>query len=315
LRGESRAIPTTLLRKSLADHQQLDQARALLRSKYRAFADILDRTHSTFGDAWAAEFDALLAALFPTNERLAVALHGYVKFVTDSMRLQAAFEKTRTYKSSSYDDAARRVYHNDDYMMSEYLPGLLLSHFLWPHHYRQLIFFDSAFIRYMKDAGASRFAEVGIGTGLYSRRVLEALPAADGTGYDISPSVRTFAAAHMAAYGQAHRYRVRLQNILTEHPNEQFEAVVCVEVLEHLEDPVAFLVALRRMLGPGGRAFVTAAVSADHADHIYLYETAAEVEAHIVEAGFAVEQAFAATAYPAQYSGQPVPVAAAFIVQ
>lgn len=298
----------------IAGHKGLDSARRLLHSDFRAFSDILDRSRATFGEAWATEFDALLRALFPTADLLRSALHGYVRFATNSLRLQAAFEKRGTYRASSYADTSQRVYHNADYMMSEYLPGLLLSHFLWPHHYRQLLFFDSAFVRFLKDSGVPRFAEVGIGTGLYSQRVLEAIPGVIGHGYDISPSAEAFVTHHLRSVGLEQRYTIVLQDIVAAPPKELYASLVCVEVLEHLEDPVAFLGALRRMLAPGGRGFVTAAVSADHADHIYLYRSASDVEAHIREAGFGVEQSFVAAAYPPRYPGQPVPLAAAFVV-
>lgn len=299
---------------SHAGHRHLANARQILHANHRAFSDVLDRSGEAFGGQWADEFDTLIGTLFPTDVLVKEALHGYVRFATDSLRLQARFEKTGVYRSSSYAEAAVRVYHNESYMMSQYLPGLLLSHYLWPHHYRQLLFFDSAFVRHLRDAKIGRFSEVGIGTGLYSRRLLQAIPKIVGSGYDISASAQAFVGNHLSAFGLRRRYQVSLQNIVTKPPQEQVEALICVEVLEHLEDPVEFLRALRCMLKSGGRAFITAAVSADHADHIYLYRTAGEVEAHLVEAGFVVEQSFVAVAYPPRFPGQPLPIAAAFIV-
>jgi SAM-dependent methyltransferase len=293
----------------------VDRALRTARATMRAFADIIDRSRSAFGDPWTAEFGALVGALFPEDAALEAALQGYSRFVRDSMRLQAAFERTGRYQSSSYAEAAARVYHNEGYMMSQYLPGLLLSHYLWPHHYRQLLFFDAAFVRQLRDTGVARFAEVGVGTGIYSRRILGALPGATGVGYDISPSAQRFATRHLDACGVGHRYALELRDVLAHPPAERFPAVVCVEVLEHLEDPVAFLAGVRQLLAPGGTAFITAAVNADHADHIYLYRSAAEVEAHVRAAGFVVEQGFQATAYAPQQAHQPIPVAAAFIAR
>lgn len=290
-----------------------DRALGVARSNFRAFADILTRSKAVFGERWLREFEALLARVFPTDELLAAGFEGYVKFATDSMRLQAAFEKSGAYKGSSYEDASKRVYQNEAYMMSEYLPGLLLSHYLWPHHYRQLVFFDVAFVQPTRDGAISRFVEVGVGTGVYSRRMLEAIPSVAGIGYDVSPSAKTFALRHINAYGLIDRYTLKLQDIVADRPLDQFESLICVEVLEHLENPLGFLRALREMLVPGGRAFITAAVSADHADHVYLYKTAAEVEAHVMEAGFSIEQSFAAWAYAVKYPNQSVPVAAGFV--
>lgn len=298
-----------------AARHHVDRASRLARDTMRAFADIIDRSRDTFGPAWTAEFGALIGALLPEDAELAAALQGYARFVRDSMRLQATFEKTGRYRSSSYAEAAARVYHNEAYMMSQYLPGLLISHYLWPHHYRQLLFFDTAFVRPLHLAGVARFAEVGVGTGIYSRRILDALPHSTGAGYDISPSAHRFATRHLEACGVGHRYALELRDVVAEPPVERFPAVVCVEVLEHLEDPVGFLRGVRAMLAPGGTAFITAAVSADHEDHIFLYRSAAEVEAHVREAGFVVEQGFLATAYAPRYEGQPIPVAAAFVAR
>jgi 2-polyprenyl-3-methyl-5-hydroxy-6-metoxy-1,4-benzoquinol methylase len=61
---------------------------------------------------------------------------------------------------------------------------------------------------------------------------------------------------------------------------------VSVEVLEHLEDPPAFLRALYGMLRKGGVGYITAAINAPNADHIYLYRSIEEVLKEIEAAGF-----------------------------
>ncbi|MGE3853037.1 MAG: hypothetical protein AB7K09_14940, partial [Planctomycetota bacterium] len=90
--------------------------------------------------------------------------------------------------------------------------------------------------------------------------------------------------------------------------------LVCVEVLEHLEQPVAFLKVLRASLAPGGKAFITAALNAAHTDHIYLYRNREEVWEHLRAAGFTLEQSFVAAAYAPPGPDVPVPLAAAFVV-
>jgi hypothetical protein len=64
----------------------------------------------------------------------------------------------------------------------------------------------------------------------------------------------------------------------------------------------------------GAKAFITAALNAAHTDHIYLYRNGAEVLAHLIEAGFTLEQSYTATAYKSVSPGVPVPEAAAFLV-
>ncbi|MFZ5542147.1 MAG: class I SAM-dependent methyltransferase [Pseudomonadota bacterium] len=290
---------------------------ALLQStfdaKHRFCRGLIGRALESFGRPWAADFERTLESLLGDPATLASAAKGYAAFAFDSMRRQKAFESAREYPNKTYEQAAAEVYFNEKHMAEEYLPGLLLSHYLWPHHYRQIQFFDTAFLAAMALEERPVFAEVGVGTGLYSRRILERLQHAQGAGYDISPSSCAFAARHIAAVGASGRYDMRCQDILAK-PMEPTRWLICVEVLEHLEDPVSLLRALKSSLAPGGRAFITAALNAAHADHIYLYRNAEEVWQHLDKAGFALEQSFVGAAYPPPAPGIPVPLAAAFVV-
>ena len=286
----------------------------MLRAKHRFAADIVDRGAALFGAPWADQFEPVVNALFPTEEAITAAVKGYAGFAMQSMRLQAVFEREREYKAKTHEQASSEVYFNEAHMMQEYLPGLLLSHFLWPHHYRQLQFFDSAFVSAMRQAGAASFMEVGIGTGLYSGLLLRHLPQIKGIGLDISPSSKRFTETQLEALGVGDRYRVELRDVTAEPLEPKADWLVCVEVLEHLDDPVAFLRGLRRNMAPGAKAFITAALNAAHADHIYLYRNGDEVLAHLLEAGFTLEQSFIGAAYRPSAPGVPVPQAAAFIV-
>jgi SAM-dependent methyltransferase len=287
---------------------------ATLRTKHGFAAGSIDRCMTLFGEIWAAEFEQIINALFPTHDGLVAAIKGYATFAIQSMRLQVAFERELKYKTKTHEQAASEVYFNEQHMMQEYLPGLLLSHFLWPHHYRQLQFFESTFIQAMRVSGATSFMEVGIGTGLYSCLLLRKLPKVTGIGLDISPSSKTFTEAQVNALNLADRYHVELRDVTNTPMEPRADWLVCVEVLEHLDDPLDFLRGLRRNLAPGARAFITAAVNAAHADHIYLYRNANEILSHLVEAGFTLEQFFVGAAYKPASPSLPVPEAAAFIV-
>ncbi|MGP1629343.1 MAG: class I SAM-dependent methyltransferase [Giesbergeria sp.] len=292
----------------------LVQMAKTLRANHRFASDIVDRGAALFGEPWADEFEQVLNALFPTPQAVVAAVKGYATFAMHSMRLQVAFERDLEYKVKTYEQAASEVYFNERHMMDEYLPGLFLSHFLWPHHYRQLQFFNSAFVQQMRVSGANSFMEIGIGTGLYSSFLLRKLPGICGIGLDISPHSKKFAEIQMESLGLGHRYQVELRDVTAEPVESKNHWLVCVEVLEHLDDPVNFLRGLRRNMAPGGRAFITAALNSAHADHIYLYRRPDEVLAQLLEVGFALEQSFVGVAYRPSAPGVPVPEAAAFIV-
>jgi len=299
----------------LSDYPSLFKINEIFRMNHRFSANIIDRCIPLFGEKWLVNFEKIVSSMFTNEDAVAAAVKGYSNFAINSMRLQAEFERTRKYKAKSYEQTSSEVYFNERHMMEEYLPGLLLSHFLWPHHYRQLQFFEGAFISEMRVANADSFVEVGIGTGLYSALLLRNLPDIRGVGIDISPSSKKFTEVQLAGLGVSDRYRVELRDITaTESPDPKASWIVCVEVLEHLDDPVAFLRSLRLCMAPGAKAFITAAVNAAHSDHIHLYRNGNEVLDHLNEAGFTMEQCYIGAAYKPTSVGVPVPEAAAFIV-
>jgi hypothetical protein len=274
----------------------------------------LRRQRETFGDEWVQQFGTTLSRFVATSdERLTSAVRGYVNFALDGMRLQKKFEKTLEYENKSYLDASNAVYQNKDYMFGMYLPGILLSHYLWPHHYRQFQFYQRSFLPYFASAPAAEFCDIGPGTGFYSRQLLTASPRAEGWAFDMSPSALEYSRAQLAAFDVADRWHNEIRDVVREIPDRQWPFLVCIEVLEHLEDPLTFLKALRKMLTFGGRGLISAAVTAPNEDHIYLYNSGSEVRAQIEAAGFSVLDSQEDRAYTPKGS-EPVPINAAFVV-
>ncbi|HVU73309.1 MAG TPA: class I SAM-dependent methyltransferase [Mycobacteriales bacterium] len=265
------------------------------------------------GDEASVALEETLAHLCGDDEALRAAAAGYAAFALDAMRRERRFETDPSYPVKSFAETADDVYLDEAFMARTYLPGLLLSHHLWAHQRAQLAFFEQAFMRRTAATAGSAFVEVGLGTGLYSRRLLQLRPDARVTGYDISPAAVAFARAHIAAFGLSDRFRAELRDALAEPPGPGAH-LVCVEVLEHLEDPPALLTALRVALAPQRFAFITTALNAPNVDHIYLYRRPSEVEAQLMAAGFTVDDAFAADAYPPRRPGLPVPSLAAYVV-
>lgn len=292
----------------------VDQVTGIFRAKHSFSRDIAVRAEKMFGDGWILDFGQAVDTVFDAEDELANAIKGYAAFAIDALRKQKKFEVERKYESISYAEVREKVYFNEKYMMEQYLPGLLLSHYLWPHHYRQLKYFQNFFVSSMKRAGAEFFAEIGVGTGLYSRILLQGVPGLSGVGFDISEHSKAFAEDHVRAFGLDDRYQVCLQDVVANLPETSFQWLICVEVLEHLEDPIEFLCALRKMMPEGGKAFITAALNAPNEDHIYLYENAGQVLGQLQQANFVLEQYFFGAAHAPTAAGLPVPAVAAFIV-
>lgn len=274
----------------------------------------IERATLEFGRQWYDEFAELLESVYQDENSLVMAIKGYGHFCLDSMRRQRQFEVDDCYAHGTFAQAAEQVYFNVEYMTKQYLPGLLLSHYLWPHHYQQIEYFRAFAIAQMRARNTDRFAEVGIGTGIYSRIALTSLPAIRGTGYDISPHSIEFSLKHLDAFGVRSRFASELHDVITTPTATRYPWVFCVEVLEHLEDPGAMLSALKGITEPGGRLFVTAALNAAHADHLYLYRQPQDVLDQVARAGLRVEHCFAANAYAPARSGGVVPSALAMVL-
>lgn len=103
-------------------------------------------------------------------------------------------------------------------------------------------------------AGA-RVLDVGCGGGLLA----EALAArgAHVTAIDLAPAMIETARLHAAASGLAIDYRVQDALELAAQSPNGYDVVCCMEMLEHVADPAAFLGTLGRLVKPGGALFVS----------------------------------------------------------
>jgi 2-polyprenyl-6-hydroxyphenyl methylase/3-demethylubiquinone-9 3-methyltransferase len=92
-----------------------------------------------------------------------------------------------------------------------------------------------------------RALDVGCGAGLLAEPL--ARLGATVTGIDAAPENIAVAADHAAAGGLAIDYRA---GELEQLAGERFDLVTCLEVIEHVADPAAFVRALGAVLAPGG---------------------------------------------------------------
>ena len=92
-----------------------------------------------------------------------------------------------------------------------------------------------------------RVLEVGCGGGRFLRALAVARPQLELTGVDVSRS----ALATLAELAPAIGTRVATPSALPARDGE-FDAVLLIDVLEHVADPAAMLAEIRRVLAPGG---------------------------------------------------------------
>jgi 2-polyprenyl-6-hydroxyphenyl methylase / 3-demethylubiquinone-9 3-methyltransferase len=103
--------------------------------------------------------------------------------------------------------------------------------------------------------GGAKVLDVGCGGGLLA----EALAAAGAsvTAIDLAPGMIEVARLHAAESKLAIDYRVADAAELARAAPGSFDAVTCMEMLEHVPDPAAMVATLAALTRPGGAVFVS----------------------------------------------------------
>ena len=98
-----------------------------------------------------------------------------------------------------------------------------------------------------------RILDVGCGGGLLSEGM--AVRGAEVTGIDLSEKPLGVAKLHLLESGQKVDYRkISVERLAEEMPGA-FDAVTCLEMLEHVPDPASIVSACARLVKPGGQVF------------------------------------------------------------
>jgi 2-polyprenyl-6-hydroxyphenyl methylase/3-demethylubiquinone-9 3-methyltransferase len=98
-----------------------------------------------------------------------------------------------------------------------------------------------------------RVVDVGCGGGILSESM--ALRGAQVTGIDLAEKPLKVAKLHQLESGVQVEYRLIAAEDLAAAEPESFDVVTCMEMLEHVPDPVSVMTACARMVKPGGWVF------------------------------------------------------------
>lgn len=102
---------------------------------------------------------------------------------------------------------------------------------------------------------SSRLLEIGCGDGALLG-VLHGALGLEVVGVDTSATGLALARQMFDQRGYVGEFR-HVQGYGTGYPNNWFDIVVCSDVIEHVEDPIAMLKEIKRVLVPGGRLVIT----------------------------------------------------------
>lgn len=256
-------------------------ANALHGKKLKKNTNSFDVIYDAKADAFLTRYESVLRK---KNKTIDFAIDCYLQMLADVNYETVQFIRTGRYSSQSFEEVRKKVYANPG-VMTYYMHGLMLSQFLWAHHYKIFTAFCDTILR--KKQEIKHYLEIGGGHGLYLSEAVNALNGAtDFTLVDISPSSIEMTQEWL---GNAHvNYLVR--DVFDFNPDIKFDFITMGEVLEHVENPVALLKKVSSLLTENGYLWITTPANAPAIDHIYLFRNAAGIRTVIYEAGFRIEE-------------------------
>jgi len=234
------------------------------------------------------DLERYIAYCLETGSTVDELARSYDLIVKDALREQIYFKKCGRYRYSRFAEVAGDVYMDPDYMR-RYMHGLALTSFLWPNHVRMRRYFTEQLERTVGDRG--RYLEVGPGHGFYFMAALRSGAFASCEGVDISPTSVALTRRLLASgvFGTFSDWHIQTADFLEASFNGTFDLVAMGEVLEHVEDPRAFLCRAAHCCSPRGRVFVTTCINSPALDHIFLFESVEHLRGIVDEAGLRVQ--------------------------
>jgi 2-polyprenyl-3-methyl-5-hydroxy-6-metoxy-1,4-benzoquinol methylase len=192
------------------------------------------------------------------------------------------FVRTGKYTSSTFEEVNKRVYGRPE-TMEYYMHGLIMSQFLWKHHYQILDYFINTLPQYKEQTKS--YLEIGAGHGLYLSKALEILNNdTTFTVVDISETSIDLA----KRFTDDKRINFNVKDIFDFNEKEKYDFITLGEVMEHVEDPLKLLIKLHGLLSDDGILYITTPTNAPTIDHIYLFNNVQEIRDLLNKAGFTI---------------------------
>jgi len=260
--------------------QRIDTLNPLHGKKVKKNIESFDDGYYEFADTFFKKYSKLLDR---ENKDLDYAIDCYLQMIADVNSETVEFLRTGKYTSSTFEEVNKRVYAAPE-IMEYYMHGLIMSQFLWKHHYEMLKYFMKTLKNYVSTTKS--YLEVGAGHGLYLAKALEILDHTTSfTVVDISETSIELS----KNFTSDPRVVFNLKDIFEFNNGEKYDFIALGEVLEHVEDPLKLLTKLNELLSEDGVLYFTTPTNAPAIDHIYLFNSVEEIQEIVKLAGFEIE--------------------------
>lgn len=260
-------------------HQKIELLSPVHAKKLKKNLESFDEAYYPLAEGFLRKYKAFLDKEGRTMD---YAIDCYLSMISDMNIETVEFARNGKYSSSTFSEVNERVYANPG-IMEYYMHGLLMSQFLWRHHYQIFDYFTKSLPAY---AGkVSSYLEIGAGHGLYLAQALDILgPQTAFTVVDISQSSIDLA----RKLTDDPRVAFNVKDIFDFADDVRYDFICMGEVLEHVEDPVKLLNKLHKMLADDGTLFITTPTNAPAIDHIYLFNNIEEIQDMLRNTGFEI---------------------------
>ena len=180
-----------------------------------------------------------------------------------------------------FEAVKTKLYETKCYPVSEHL-----NYISFPPALERKAFIVKHFDRFKAD---SYFCDLGFGPGVLTAFILEQEASWRAAGVDISKDCLRHAQRLLGKKEIVERSELSVADVRSlPYPDDTFDVVVAVEVLEHIPDPEAGLAEAMRVLKPGGYAITALPVQLPLWMHLYDFDTPDEVLALYEKVGLEV---------------------------
>lgn len=267
-------------------HDKAAELIAIISEKDLFQAKALARLAENLSQDEKEGLSALISFYEKTGDSVAYLAECYLWLIQSFNEEQYYFVENGRYRYSSSEETNAFFYQNPT-LMERYMKGLAISQYLLEQHRQCRKWFCDRLS--CLNAGGN-WLEVGIGHGEYFTLALQYTNYKHYLGIDISPtSVRlTQEMVQHRVHANSKSVEIREQDFFAHKKGGGYDACVMGEILEHVENPMAFLAKVHEITHEKSFIYVTTVINAPAIDHIYLFRNVEEIEELYQEAGFEI---------------------------